>query len=441
MIPTSRALSLAIALLAGCPGGHIDPILDTEEDSDSGDPDTADPDTEDPDTDVGTEPDPDPSGDEALVRALIAGSGDADEVLRTVAWSGGWPVATARGTWLVVTEDTSRRLFVAGDFDGWAGVQLTAAADFQWAEITVPDPVGSQYKLRDAGGSWFMDPWSRAWGHDEFGYKSYVRAPVDAAHLDRWPDVEPARARRDVNVWVPPGAGPWPTLYAHDGQNLFFDGGIYGSWHLEAPLATRPMLVVAIDSNGSRFDDYTHVADDPGIGLTGGGADVYEALLSGVIRPHVEDRYPTSGVDGLMGSSLGGLVSLYIAQAEPAAWDFTASLSGSLYWGRASEDGPLMEELWLDRSELRAVAVYVDSGGDAGVGGACTDPDGDGFPADDPDDSDSYCMNRHFADALAGEGWTWQTDLWHWHEPGAAHSEAAWAARVHRPLDAFLTLP
>ena len=51
------------------------------------------------------------------------------------------------------------------------------------------------------------------------------------------------------------------------------------------------------------------------------------------VRPHIESRYPTSGVWGLMGTSLGGLISLAIADRYPDAYDFCASLSGTLGWG------------------------------------------------------------------------------------------------------------
>ena len=34
-------------------------------------------------------------------------------------------------------------------------------------------------------------------------------------------------------------------------------------------------------------------------------------------------------------------------------------------------------------------------------------------------------------------GYEYDKDLFHWHEPGAHHNEAAWAARVSRPLKIF----
>ena len=81
--------------------------------------------------------------------------------------------------------------------------------------------------------------------------------------------------------------------------------------------------------------------------------------------------------------------------------------------------------------------VYVDSGGGDG-GDGCTDPDQDGSFEDDPNASDNYCETRQFADGLAAHGYAWDTQLWHWHEPDAPHSEAAWADRLHRPFDVFV---
>jgi hypothetical protein len=87
--------------------------------------------------------------------------------------------------------------------------------------------------------------------------------------------------------------------------------------------------------------------------------------------------------------------------------------------------------------------LYVDSGGGPGGDGVCTDPNGDGSPADDPDGADNYCTTRAFADAMAASGYAgyvWDVDLFHWWEPGAPHSESAWADRVARPLGIFVAL-
>lgn len=388
---------------------------------------------------------PPAASDEELARALLAGDLAPEEVIPAVAWSGGWPVATGSDTWIFVHWYDGGSWELAGDFNGWIPEPMTQGAGFWWAEVALPSAAGVQYKFVGDGTDWIADPFARSYTYDDFGEISYVAPPVDSWRLDRWPafaaaDLEP----RDVRVYVPAGSGPWPVLYAHDGQNLFAPDAIWGGWRLQDALATvEPALVVGIDNTPARFDEYTHVADDIGYGgLMGGRGDDYVALVHEHLRPHIEAAYGSTGLDGLLGSSLGGLISLYVADRYPGQYDFVACLSGTLGWGAyadAGEGGPTMEALYLAAGH-RDTALYLDSGGDAGADGVCTDPDGDGSTEDDHDDADNYCVTRAFADAMSAEGYVWDADLWHWHEPGASHDEAAWADRVFRPLGLFLSL-
>jgi predicted alpha/beta superfamily hydrolase len=240
-------------------------------------------------------------------------------------------------------------------------------------------------------------------------------------------------------VRVPPGDGPWPVLWAHDGQNLFDPNGPFGSWALDAAVGglDTPILVVGVDNTLYRFGDYTHTTDVIDGQTLGGNADAYAAFLVDVARPLMAEAYGASDLHGALGSSLGGLVSLHVATTDPAQWDFVASLSGTLGWGRFGASNETMQDRWLTATP--DVVVYVDSGGDNG-GDGCTDPDDDGFFEDDPNDADNFCTNRAFADALAANGYVWDETLYHWHESGAPHNEAAWGARVHRPLEIFAGL-
>lgn len=379
------------------------------------------------------------------VADLIAGRASAADVSGAVAWSGGWPIRDGDTAWFVAWSDTGP-WSVAGDFDGWAPEAMTEGDGFWWAQIAVgPAPEGLHYKLVGPGDSWIADPFARSYAYDENGEISYVAPPADIPRLDRWPGLAAqgsaaGLAPRDLRVRVPAGAGPWPVLYAHDGQNLFDPAAIQGGWHLgEALDARAPILVVGIDNTVDRFDEYTHVPDDIGTGgLVGGKADLYAALIETQVRPHVEAVYGSTGLDGLLGSSLGGLASLNTAVVYPGRYDFAASLSGTLGWGRFAADNETIEERWLG-AVPEGTAVYLDSGGGPGADG-CQDLDGDGFPEDDPDASDNYCETRQLADDLAANGYVWEQDLWHWWEPDAPHSEVAWAARVGLPLDRFLSL-
>jgi hypothetical protein len=249
-----------------------------------------------------------------------------------------------------------------------------------------------------------------------------------------------------VVVSVPAGAGPWPALYVHDGQNVFDPEALWGGWRLGEALAqVPPLLVVAIANTPARFDEYTHVPDDLGSGPLGGQGDLYADLITLDLRPMMEEAYGVPPRRGVMGSSLGGLISLHVAQRAPDAWSFVASLSGTLGWGSFGRSEEVMEERWLadaallEAAQSDSLVVYVDSGGGPGPDGRCLDPDRDGLPEDDPDDADNYCTNRQFADRLAAIGFEWERDLVHWHQEGAPHNEAAWADRVVLPLELFAT--
>jgi hypothetical protein len=101
-------------------------------------------------------------------------------------------------------------------------------------------------------------------------------------------------------------------------------------------------------------------------------------------------------------------------------------------WGSIEQHNPTMIERYAEAGHGQT-ALYLDSGGS----GDCFDGDGDGIEDDDPSASDNYCENLQLRDTLAEVGYTFDEDLFHWWEPEAPHNEAAWAARVERPLSLF----
>jgi hypothetical protein len=426
-------LALVVMLPLGCTG----PDDDTAGTDDSEAPDDSDTDDV---TDEGT--DPQPFADEEALRALVAGERSLAEVRREVLGRGGFPVKTAAGTWLFVHEGQGD-WSVAGSWDDWTLNAMTAGDGYLWAEVPIAEPDGALYKFVEDGTDYVADPLARRYDYDELGEISYVASPADVGHLERWLDVGPSGSdlsARELRLYVPAGAGPWPVLVVHDGQNLFDPEATFGYWQLADHVAeVGDILVVGIDNAGAaRMDEYVQDEDRIDGTTYGGKGPDYAAFVIEDVVPLIADHYPTTDHLGVMGSSLGGLISLTIADLYPDDVDFVASMSGTLGWGKFELDNPVIEEAYV-AAGVRDFVVYVDSGGSQGSDGGCFDPDDDGFPEDDPDDADNYCMNRHFADALAENGYTWDVDLIHWHEPGAGHNEAAWGARVERPLELFLS--
>jgi predicted alpha/beta superfamily hydrolase len=366
----------------------------------------------------------DAAGTNALDALLAALRTDLGAAMQAQSDATGWP-APVPGGWLVVST-TPGLCRVAGDHDAWQGTPMTTDIGFCW--LVLAGPADDRYKFTDLT-NWQADPWSRAYEHDSFGVMS--RLPPSGAHLERFFNVQgQGLAPRTVRVWVPAAAATH-VLYVHDGQNLFDPDAMWGGWQLDAS-APAGMMLVGIDNTGAaRMDEYTHVSDDLGE-VVGGHGDAYADLVNGTVRDLIATHYGEAPVVGVMGSSLGGLIAFHIALRHPGAYDFAASLSGTMGWGSIG-DG-VHNATMIERYAAAghgSTALYLDSGGN---GSSCADSDGDGIHDDDPSAADNYCENVQLRDVLLGLGYTSGGDLWYWHEADAAHNEAAWAARVWRPL-------
>jgi predicted alpha/beta superfamily hydrolase len=234
--------------------------------------------------------------------------------------------------------------------------------------------------------------------------------------------------KHDFIVYVPQAFNDdpnrfFPVLFLHDGQNLFdpetsFIKGNY--WRVgetaDALIASgeiEPLVIVGIYNNGvKRIDEYTPVEDRR---LGGGKADAYGQMVVDELRPFVAHQYRTlSGPAncGMGGSSLGGLVTLYLGMRYPDVFGKLAVLSPSVWW--------------RDRVILRFVEQL------RGKTGQCIWLDigtGEGRRAL----TDARSLKR----LLLKKGWRQGKDLEYREIEGGKHSEYAWADRVG-PMLKFL---
>ncbi len=370
--------------------------------------------------------------------------------------------------------DLGRRnepLRVSGDFVNWeaAGLPMTRDGDVFHlaANLDVAQSDRWRYKFVAEGPSgavWFSDPLSRRFDYDGFGRISIVLGGRTQGHLE-W--IRNVRARqlgvdRLIYLYMPRGydQGPntYPVLYMHDGNNLFSRNQPFsaaaGSWEVDLVMENelsanriRPGIVVGIPNNANRFGEYTHVQDDIGGGLTGGDGDAYADFIVNDLKPVVDGRYrtrPGRESTGILGSSLGGLISFYIGLIHPDVFRFVGGMSSTLGWGRYDGNNLTVIELYQQVANLdaRDQIYYLDSGG-AAPGGGCTSPFSGG--------SDNYCVGLALRDALIAQGVDTQPidananpltpadiDLYYFHAQGAPHNEGAWNARMFRPLRLFL---
>lgn len=254
---------------------------------------------------------------------------------------------------------------------------------------------------------------------------------------------------RLVDVWLPDDYTPtkrYAVLYMHDGQALF-DGAASMSkkgWHVDATMdrlrkegRIRDSIVVGIwNTNFSRHAEYFPQKVVPHIeeplrtqfvqrGLQGNPrADRYLRFMVEELKPMIDLRYSTK-TDAtntfLMGSSMGGIISLYAMSEYPQVFGAAACLS--THWIGAFESNtaiPLATFRYF-RDHLPDPAthlIYMDRG--------TTELDA------------LYPVHQSFANVLLREkGYTdanFQTLVF----DGAGHNETDWASRLHIPLTFLL---
>ncbi len=216
-----------------------------------------------------------------------------------------------------------------------------------------------------------------------------------------------------LRVFHPPGytentLARYPVLYMQDGQNLFFPQEAFGGheWMvdetldiLDAMSLVRAALVVGIYPQ-DRMADYTKP-----------GYEDYGRFLVEEVKPWVDGNYRTwtgPADTVVMGSSLGGVVSLYLAWQWPDVFGNAGCLSSTFGY-----QDDLHER--IEAEPKRPIKVYLDSG----------------WPGD------NYEVTRTMRNTLRTQGYEPGKDLFYLAFPRAQHTEQDWAMRAHIPFQFF----
>lgn len=225
---------------------------------------------------------------------------------------------------------------------------------------------------------------------------------------------------RDLIVYLPkeyePGRREYPVLYLHDGQNLFDGSTSYiagRTWDVHetadkliASGEVEPLIIVGIYNTGEhRIREYTPT-NDPKYG--GGEANLYGRMLIEEIKPFIDQTYRTlAGPQhtGLGGSSLGGLVTLYLGLLRPDIFGRLAVLSPSVWWDAKSILRVVTEampeprpRIWLDMGTREGKRTLQDT--------------------------------ETLHNLLVQQGWIDGKEVMYMRVSGGTHDESAWATRV-----------
>ena len=253
-------------------------------------------------------------------------------------------------------------------------------------------------------------------------------------------------APRNLSIWLPPGYAAskqrYPVIYMHDGQNLFDATSAYGgkTWGVAETLTAMPReaIVVGIWNTKLRGPEYfpQKVYDLLPSGqkqsaiVMHGRAPVSDAYLKFIVtelKPYIDRTYRTRtgpADTSMMGSSMGGLISLYAMAEYPKVFGQVACLSVHWPMGDPQKGDPeAVVAAWNAYLKTSAWApganrLYMDHG-------TLT--------------LDSFYRpySERMEVILPQLGWHRDADWVSRVYEGGEHNEASWAARLDVPL-AFL---
>jgi enterochelin esterase family protein len=287
------------------------------------------------------------------------------EVLRTI----GTPMIDGPAVSFVYHDPHARRVAVAGEFNQWDRTgqiapmeQIDDSGIFHYT-LNLSEPARLEYKYI-VDGEWKPDPLCHNFvdngvgGQNSYFVVGEFHEPPELEWVEGIPhgrveefefESQRLRNRRAVHVYLPPGydesAAPMPVLYVHD-------GGEYLS---------RARLPVVLDNlvNRGEVASLIAVMVDPVNRMAEYRMnDAYADFVASELLPHIDSRFRTlasSAGRGVMGASLGGLISVYLALTRPDLFSRTASQSGAFL---------LAEEpiLTLARNAQPTQSFYFDVG-------------------------------------------------------------------------------
>jgi len=234
---------------------------------------------------------------------------------------------------------------------------------------------------------------------------------------------------RTIMIWLPPNyalrpSHRFPVLYMHDGNNLFDARTAFGGveWGVDEAASKlifhglmEEIIIVGIYNTMGRMEEYT-----PTVSKRHGGGDgrKYLEFITQELMPVINQRFRTNTdpqKTGIMGSSLGGLISLWAGFAFPHHFGLVGAVSPSLWW-----DDKYMQKTFIPSQNKLNHKIWMDMGSLEGMG-----RDGVSYAMKDTQEM-KLCLNTL--------GYNSTDSLFYFEHHGAYHNEASWAARIHMPL-------
>jgi len=241
---------------------------------------------------------------------------------------------------------------------------------------------------------------------------------------------------RNVDVWFPPNYSPkrkYSVLYMHDGQMLFDASTTWNKqeWHADETMAKlmsegkiRDTVIVGIWNTPKRREEYMpqkafemasaeQKKEAATFGITSVFSDRYLKFIVEELKPFIDRTFPVKmdrGNTFVMGSSMGGLISLYAISEYPDVFGGAGCLSTHFPAG----NGVMVEYMRSNLPSSKKHRIYFD------FGTATLDATYEPFQTR----ADEVMRSKGFTDK------NWITKKFE----GDDHSEKSWAKRLDVPL-------
>ncbi len=252
--------------------------------------------------------------------------------------------------------------------------------------------------------------------------------------------------KRNIRIWVPDGysentEATYPVVYMHDGQNLFDRStSAYGEiWDVQT--AVRQLvnekvfegaIVVGIDNAEGieRLDEYSPWPSNRYEELkkiasfdrnAGGDGEAYARFVVETLKPFVDNHYrtkPDRNHTALIGSSMGGYISLYMGARYPDVFSMIGAFSTAVWFNEASLLGHLKtyDPKWKTK-------WYLDVG-------TC-----EGDSSEESVLSKAYVEGTQAVESVLKTAGVSSDRLMKVIDRGAIHNETAWARRLPKALE------
>ncbi len=268
---------------------------------------------------------------------------------------------------------------------------------------------------------------------------------VSTGRLEFYPEFQSKHITpRNVTVWLPEGyqvGEPCDVLYMHDGQMLFDATTTWNhqEWQVDEVMGrliaedkVRRCIVVGVDNTRNRLNDYfpsrcyekVPEGERAGVDVSQYKGDEYLRFLVEEVKPFIDNRYKpltTREHTFVMGSSMGGLISLYALCNYPEVFGGAACMSTHLSMNFF--DPKFKSELWAEGlrdyvkehlPSANSALLYMDGG------------------TVELDDTYRPYQNKLNA-VISGLGWDSAHFVYYLFE-GHKHMETYWAERLDRPF-------